>query len=81
MSGLTLFPFETNEHVANRVKISLLELGYPQLAGVECEFDGVTVFLKGELGSYYLAQVAQSIAKKVPGVRQVVNHLRIALSA
>ncbi len=78
MSALTLF--ESNEHVGSRVKISLLELGYPQLAGLTCEADGSTVFLKGELGSYYLAQVAQSIAKKVPGVRLVVNQIRVAVA-
>jgi len=80
MSELMLFPFESSEQVASRVKISLLELGYPQLAEVTCVADGSTVFLNGELGSYYLAQVAQTIAKRVPGVRLVVNQLRVALS-
>lgn len=80
MSELTLIPFESNERVAIRVKTSLLQLGYPQMAGITCEAQGSTVFLKGELGSYYLAQVAQSIAKKVPGVRNVVNRLQVALA-
>ena len=77
MSVLSLSAFETDETVALRVKSSLLSLGYPQLASVNCEAKDSTIVLKGELHSYFMSQLAQSIAARVPGVRHVVNKLRI----
>ena len=77
MSAITLSAFETDEHVARRVMNSLQGLGYPQLASVKCEAKDSTVVLKGELGTFFLSQIAQTIAARVPGVRHVVNKLSV----
>jgi len=80
MSFASLLAFENDSRVANRVEVSLQGLGYPQLSALTCESKGSTVILKGELASYYMAQVAQSIASKVPGVRRVVNKVKVGVS-
>ncbi|MDG1872629.1 MAG: BON domain-containing protein [Mariniblastus sp.] len=80
MSFATLLAFENDARVARRVKVSLQGLGYPQLSALTCESEGSTVVIKGELGSYYLAQLAQTIAAKVPGVRRVINQVNVCLS-
>ncbi|MFK7767275.1 MAG: BON domain-containing protein [Mariniblastus sp.] len=68
---------ETNEHFAHRVKDSLLQHGYPQLSQVSCEANDETIVLRGELNSFYLAQIAQSIVRNVPGVREVINKVKV----
>lgn len=60
-----------------RVKSSFQGLGYPQLANVQCEAEASTIYLSGKLTSYYLKQIAQTIAIKVPGIRHVVNDIKV----
>lgn len=60
-----------------QVKNSFRGLGYPQLDRVECRVRRMTVYLRGTLGSFYLKQIAQTIAVKVPGVHQVVNEIEV----
>lgn len=66
-----------DQRLASDVHRSLSQLGYPQLNRVECRVDGKHVQLRGELRSYYLKQVAQSVAAKVSGVEQVHNRIRV----
>lgn len=71
---------ESNQSIESRVARSLGRLGYQQLSDICCEANGSTIVLKGQLGSFYLAQMAQTIAAKVPGVRRVVNQVKIELA-
>ena len=61
----------------DRVRISFEQLGYPQLNSVQCTATGDLMVLTGELSSFYLKQVAQSVAVKIPGVREVRNEIQV----
>ena len=61
----------------DRVRLSFDQLGYPQLNGIRCVADGDQMLLTGELHSFYLKQVAQSVAVKIPGVRTVKNEIEV----
>lgn len=63
-----------------RVKASFDGLGYPQLANVECHAQGSTIRLAGRLSSFYLKQIAQTIAIKIPGVRRVINDIEVTIN-
>ena len=77
LGGLMSVVISANS-IATRVKNSLLQLGYSQMRTVQCQAVGSTIVLTGELDSFYMAQVAQTIAAKVPGVRGVENRVNIA---
>jgi osmotically-inducible protein OsmY len=61
----------------DRVRISFEQLGYPQLNAVKCNATGDLMLLTGKLNSFYLKQVAQSVAVKIPGVREVRNEIQV----
>lgn len=61
----------------DRVRISFEQLGYPQLNAVICHAEGDSMQLTGTLHSFYLKQVAQSVAVKTPGVRSVDNQIQV----
>ena len=61
----------------DRVRISFEQLGYPQLNAIHCQAEGDTMRLSGSLKSFYLKQVAQSVAVKTPGVRSVENQITV----
>ena len=60
------------------VRDSFEQLGYPQLTAVKCTADGDKMLLTGALSSFYLKQVAQSVAVKIPGVREVQNEIKVS---
>ena len=62
-----------NEEVARSIR----ELSCRQIRDIECVSHNGVVTLGGTLASFYLKQVAQSIASKVPGVNRVVNEIRV----
>lgn len=62
----------------DRVRISFDQLGYRQLNAVQCTADGDSMLLTGKLKSFYLKQVAQSVAVKIPGVRSVRNEIEVS---
>ncbi|TWT58024.1 BON domain protein [Thalassoglobus neptunius] len=64
--------------LVTRVKLSLGKLSYHQLDDVSCSIErGNQVTLSGKLRSYYLKQIAQTIAQKVPGVVSVQNDILV----
>jgi osmotically-inducible protein OsmY len=67
----------TELSLEDRVRLSFEQLGYPQLNAVTCSAEGDQMLLSGELNSYYLKQVAQSVAVKIPGVREVRNEIEV----
>lgn len=60
-----------------KVRISFEQLGYPQLNAVQCAAEGGVLRLSGVLNSFYLKQVAQSVAVRTPGVRSVENEIQV----
>lgn len=67
----------TTLSLEDRVRISFDQLGYPQLSNIECSANGDLMMLSGELSSFYLKQVAQSVAVKIPGIREVRNEIQV----
>ena len=67
----------TSLSLEDRVRISFEQLGYPQLSSVKCVAEGDQMLLTGILNSFYLKQVAQSVAVKIPGVRDVRNEIEV----
>ncbi len=61
-----------------RVAASLHARGYSSLNRIQCDSDGDHVVLRGALASFFLKQVAQDVAMKVPGVARVTNHIEVA---
>jgi osmotically-inducible protein OsmY len=68
---------KSDEMINESVTRSIRELSYRQIHSIECESHNGVVTLCGTLASFYLKQVAQSIASKVPGVHRVVNEIRV----
>jgi osmotically-inducible protein OsmY len=60
-----------------RVTASLHARGYASLNRILCDADGDHVVLRGDLGSFFLKQLAQDVAMKVPGVAKVTNHIEV----
>ena len=56
---------------------SFEQLGYPQLQTIECTVEEDTVRLTGQLDSFYLKQVAQSVAMKIAGPYFVQNLIEV----
>jgi osmotically-inducible protein OsmY len=61
----------------DRVRLTFDQLGYPQLNSIHCVAKGDQMLLTGELNSFYLKQVAQSVVVKIPGVRTVRNEIEV----
>lgn len=75
---LTSERLASSNDLVTRVKLSLGKLSYHQLDGVDCHVEnGDQITLSGNLRSYYLKQIAQAIALKVPGVRSVNNEILV----
>ena len=58
-----------------QIRTSLSQLGYSQLNAIECSAQADEVLLTGQLDSFYLKQVAQSVVVKIPGVQTVRNEI------
>ena len=68
-------PYSTlvTEKVAESFKAS----GYRTLTAVACHFHEGVVVLRGRVPSFYMKQLAQVLAGRVPGVDVVANRLRV----
>ena len=53
------------------------KLGYPQLQSLQCTFEDGVLKMAGELDSFYLKQVAQSVAIKILGPNFVQNQIEV----
>ena len=68
---------ERGRHIEASVLQSLRLASYSALRRVHCEFHEGVVTLRGWLPSYYLKQLAQTLATKVAGVEQIVNRIAV----
>ena len=50
---------------------------YLPLRTIECRLDDGVLFLRGNVPTYYLKQLAQTIGHSLKGIRLVVNELRV----
>ena len=60
-----------------QIQDSFRQLGYAQLNSIKCSSVDGEIFLTGELDSFYLKQVAQSVAIKVSGKQNVQNEIHV----
>jgi len=67
----------SRSELASRVRLTLDRADYPVFHGLTVTEDEGTIVLDGRLPSYYLKQVAQTVAASVNGVRRVVNHVQV----
>jgi osmotically-inducible protein OsmY len=63
--------------LVDRIKSTFAQLGYSQLNAIGCSVEDGEVLLTGEINSFYLKQVAQSVAIKVPGVKNIRNEIHV----
>jgi osmotically-inducible protein OsmY len=77
LSG-TLLDDSIDRRVALLAERQLRDTKYQALTGISCEFhDGVAV-LRGTVPTFYLKQVAQSVVRKLDGVKQIDNRIDVA---
>jgi osmotically-inducible protein OsmY len=55
----------------------LTRSGYLPLRQISCELRERTLLLRGSVPSYYLKQMAQSIAAEVEGIEEVRNYIEV----
>jgi len=61
--------------VVVRVEEDLRSSGYHALGHVVCQDHEGVIILHGHVPSFYMKQLAQVVAGKVPGVARIVNRL------
>lgn len=61
-----------------RLRERLRGTGYAALANVDCEVAGGEIILHGVAPTYYLKQLAQTIARDHPDVSRVQNRLQVS---
>lgn len=61
--------------LSHRVKLTFKRSSYPALATLDVEEQAGVVVITGHLPSYYMKQVAQTIAGAVDGVRRLDNQV------
>ena len=67
-----------SEHAAlAAISEALRQTGYGQLRMLDLRRDGDSVVLAGRVPTYFLKQLAQSVAMGVPGVGRVDNEIRV----
>lgn len=78
--GLQLHETSVNadRETARAVRARLQTSGYYYLRALECDCQRGKLVLRGCLPTYYLKQVAQTLASRTPGVESVANEIEIA---
>jgi osmotically-inducible protein OsmY len=61
----------------NEIRNSFDQLGYQQLNSIDVSTVQGKLTLNGQLASYYLKQVAQSVAVKTAGATEVENLIEV----
>ncbi|MEM9942245.1 MAG: BON domain-containing protein [Planctomycetota bacterium] len=67
----------SNRSIETRVRNAFEKLGYPQLMKIEIHHASGVLTLQGSLQSFYLTQIAQTVAIKIEGVKRVINQLKV----
>lgn len=69
---------DRNETIARAAKLALEKSAYRSLQGVDCEYNGDQLILRGTVPSFYMKQVAQSLLKPILSIQRVDNRLLVA---
>ena len=64
--------------VVERVMVRLSHDPYFAGKPIRCDFHEGALIMHGRVSSFYLKQVAQSLAAEVDGVQQVVNYIEVS---
>ncbi|MCA9160842.1 MAG: BON domain-containing protein [Planctomycetales bacterium] len=75
-----LVPLTRYDDVQSRAQASLRGCPYREVQKTTCLFHKGVLLLRGEVSSYYLKQIAQTVLMNVEGVNHIVNtiHVRTA---
>jgi osmotically-inducible protein OsmY len=63
---------------ARAAELLFAQCPYGSLRDLSCEYHEGLLILKGQVPSYYLKSIAQTVARGVAGVRQIENRLEVA---
>lgn len=78
MNHLTVRPLiVAQDHLAERVEQALRATGYPALRAVDVGVRGQSVVLHGRVPTYYMKQLAQTVALEVAGVDGLCNEVEV----
>ena len=69
---------EENRDLCSRVRLFLHEAHMPGLRNVEIEAQNGVVTLSGQVKTYYEKQLGSQRARRVAGVLQLVDRVRVA---
>lgn len=59
------------------VESRLQESSYWHLRAVSCECIAGTLTIRGRVPTYYLKQIAQSVVRKIEGIKSVINLIEV----
>lgn len=62
---------------SEEVELSLQRTGYLELRGIRCLMQDGEVTLQGNVTTYYMKQVAQSLVRRIAGVISVRNEIAV----
>jgi osmotically-inducible protein OsmY len=68
---------DTDDEIAGRAYLALATSGYRSLRNLQVFCNNGRVTLEGQLPTYYLKQLAQSLVQRVDGVREVDNTVSV----
>jgi osmotically-inducible protein OsmY len=68
---------DSAQEISGRVERRLRETTYSSLSLVTCEYTEGVIILRGEVPTFYLKQLAQTIARQTDGVHHVANHIQV----
>lgn len=71
----------TDDEILNDVHDAFRDSGFEQLKRIRAWCDHGRLTLQGRISTYYLKQVAQEIARKVPDIRDIDNDLDVVCSS
>jgi osmotically-inducible protein OsmY len=66
-----------DEEITQAMLRKVKALGYAGLQPLTCEHHEGMLVLRGQVPSYFMKQLAQELASKIPGVKLVVNSLSV----
>lgn len=63
---------------AVNAKVILQSSSYVAIAQLRCEFDNGVLTISGELPSFYLKQLAQTLIRNIEGIQRIVNCVEVS---
>jgi hypothetical protein len=82
MEGITILGGErhdgSSDEIRQEMRRRLCSTGYLALRTVSCEYHNGTGVLRGQVPSYYLKQLAQSMLLSSPLFKNVVNLIEVS---